>query len=573
MSHIGRGFDQPPFHGVDFESGVMLELPDGCRLAADVYTPSAPGAYPVLLMRQPYGRDIASTVVYAHPTYFARQGYIVVIQDVRGRGGSDGAFYAFRNEEADGEATVHWAAGLPKSNGRVGMYGFSYQGSTQLLAALRKPEPLRALAPHMTAFDLYSGWFYRSGILQLATTTSWGNQMLREDARRAGAREAYRALEASWGSPGTLNRRFPLNRIAEFQDEALPAYARDWLTHPDKDGYWAAFDLLRRVNDLALPMYHIGGWYDFYARGTVDGYTAMRETRAARDQLLVAGPWVHIPWGNRVGPGDFSTAARLDTDALLVAFMDRHLKERPPDPALGPVTGARYFSLGENRWVTSTVWPPPEAETRTVYLASRGRANSRFGDGRLDPEAATGPEDLFNYDPEVPVVAPGGNHGGATGFGPFDQAAMQQGNNLLVYTAEPGLSRVSMAGRPSCTLFVASTAPDTDFVVRLTHVTPAGKARFLTLGAAPLRQGSPGPGGSVRLEIALDPIAFCLETGDQLRLDVASSAYPLLARNPNTGTSALAVEGPEQFQRALQVIYHDAQRPSCLHLPILPAGV
>ena len=153
--------------GVEIECGVVALMRDGCRLMADIYRPAptleSPGPWPVLLMRQPYGRDIASTVVYAHPTWYARRGFLVVIQDVRGRGDSDGAFYTFRNEIEDGYDTVRWAAALPGANGRVGMYGFSYQGSTQLLAALARPPELRALAPHMTAFDLYSGWFYRGG--------------------------------------------------------------------------------------------------------------------------------------------------------------------------------------------------------------------------------------------------------------------------------------------------------------------------------------------------------------------------------------------------------------------------
>jgi len=176
--------------GVEIECGVVAGMRDGCRLVADIYRPAptlgSPGPWPVLLMRQPYGRDIASTVVYAHPTWYARRRFLVVIQDVRGRGDSDGAFYAFRNEIEDGYDAVRWAAALHGANGRVGMYGFSYQGSTQLLAALARPPELRALAPHMTAFDLYSGWFYRGGLLQLSTTLSWASQMLREDSRRVG---------------------------------------------------------------------------------------------------------------------------------------------------------------------------------------------------------------------------------------------------------------------------------------------------------------------------------------------------------------------------------------------------
>ena len=177
-------------------------LSDGVALVSDHYYPSVErygsGPWPTLLMRQPYGRDIASTVVYAHPVWFARHGYHVVIQDVRGRGNSEGEFYAFRHEAKDGAETIAWLRRHAACNGRIGMYGFSYQGSTQLLAAAENPEGLACIAPHMTAVDLYRGWFYHHGALRLASTLGWGIQMLREDARRRDLHEANDRLEAAW---------------------------------------------------------------------------------------------------------------------------------------------------------------------------------------------------------------------------------------------------------------------------------------------------------------------------------------------------------------------------------------
>src|SRR5579864_4402039 len=184
--------------GVRLERGVKCRLSDGTVLASDHYYPAGDGPWPTLLMRQPYGRDIASTVVYAHPVWFARHGYHVGIQDVRGRGGSGGEFYPFRDEGRDGAESIQWLRGHPACNGRIGMYGFSYQGATQLLAAVEQPEGLVCIAPHMTAADLYHGWFYHHGALRLSSTLGWGIQMLREDARRKGLREANFKLEAAW---------------------------------------------------------------------------------------------------------------------------------------------------------------------------------------------------------------------------------------------------------------------------------------------------------------------------------------------------------------------------------------
>ena len=171
---------------------------DGVTLISDHYYPAGSGPAPTLLMRQPYGRDIASTVVYAHPVWFARAGYHVVIQDVRGRGDSEGIFYPFRNEGTDGFDTLAWLVQHPACNGKIGMYGFSYQGATQFLAAAEKPPGLVTIAPWMTTHDLYHGWFYHNGALRLAATVSWGIQMLREDVRRNGSAEASRSLEAAW---------------------------------------------------------------------------------------------------------------------------------------------------------------------------------------------------------------------------------------------------------------------------------------------------------------------------------------------------------------------------------------
>lgn len=550
------------FAGVEFLPAQTCAMRDGTTLVADVYRPVGDGPWPVLLMRQPYGRDIASTVVYAHPTWWVRQGFMVVIQDVRGRGDSEGEFYPFRHEIEDGYDTVIWAAGLPDSNGRVGMYGFSYQGSTQLLAALARPEPLRALAPHMTAFDLYSGWFYRDGLLQLSTTLAWANQMLREDARRRGADVSYAALESSYRATGALAAQFPLRDATPLTHPDLPTYAADWLRHPSPDAYWPEFNLLDRVADLGLPMFHLSGWYDFYLRGSVDGYRAMAAKHP--HQYLLAGPWVHLPWGNLVGGADLGPVAVPTVDAAMAAWFHHWLDHDEPI-ASAPLGGTRFFMLGENAWRTAPTWPPPSSTTQTWYLQSDGRANSRFGDGRLDPSQPAGPDDLFNYDPEVPVAAPGGNLGGSATFGPHDLTAQQQGLNLLVYTSAPLVSRLPVAGDPIVRLWVRSSAPETAFVARLSRVTATGRALFLTLGATRARVADGG-----EIEIRLDPIAVTLAPGECLRLDVASSAYPLLVRHPNSGIDPASVTSPADFRRALQIVYHDEARPSQLHLPVLP---
>jgi hypothetical protein len=554
---------------VEIQAGVPFRLPDGTTLVSDIYTPRGDGPFPVLLMRQPYGRDIASTVVYAQPTWFCRKGFIVVVQDVRGRGDSEGQFHAFRNEAEDGFHTVAWAAGLPKSNGSVGMYGFSYQGSTQLLAASRKPPALKAIAPHMTAFDLYSGWFYRDGLLQQMSTLGWGNQMLREDARRNKKWRLYRDLESTFTRPGSLAHEFPIASVRPLTDPDANPYVKEWLAHDTRDAYWSEFDFLSRVAEIShLPCFHLSGWYDFYARGSMDGYRAMASLNPGM-QKLVAGPWVHIPWGTVLAGRKLGPSARPDTDGMLADWM---LRWCGGDESVDTGPTVSYFSMGDLAWREAAQWPPESAHETVYFLGSRGGANSVFGDGTIR-EVAHPDEtvaDRFVYDPEVPVMGPGAQGGGYL-WGPVDLYPSQQANNLLVYKSEPVTEARSFAGQPFCKLHVRSSATHTAFVARLS-IHRGESSEFLCLGSALLSPGDIQPDGSAGLDIRLDDIAFTLLPGECLCLDIASSAFPLLARHPNTGDSPNRITGPEAFKRATQVVLHDASHPSTLTIPEVPHG-
>jgi hypothetical protein len=450
--------------GVRLERGVTCRVSDGVQLVSDHYYPPGDGPFPTLLMRQPYGRDIASTVVYAHPIWFARHGYHVVIQDVRGRGDSEGDFYPFRYERKDGAETIAWLRSHPLCNGRIGMYGFSYQGLTQLLAAAEQPEGLVCIAPGMTACDLFGGWFYRNGALRLNSTLGWGIQMLRADARRRGLRQANAALEAAWSNVRAQANFVPYAEHPALSGAGLPEYVRDWFSHDRPGEYWEGLDVSRALEKIAIPALHVSGWFDTYLNGSVDGFLALTKGAATefarKHQYLIAGPWVHIPWGDIIGGHNFGTEALLDTDAVLLRWFDHWLKE---SGELADEPRVRHFALGENRWFDAEEWP--EA-TVGFYLRSRGKANSRKGDGVLAEGAAHGdePRDIFVYDPEVPVFAPGGPMALS---GPYDQAEAELSNNLLVYTGEPLRDKLHVFGYPRITLYAATSAASADFTAKL----------------------------------------------------------------------------------------------------------
>jgi hypothetical protein len=532
-------------------------------------------------MRQPYGRDIASMVVYRHPSWFAMHGYHVVIQDVRGRGDSTGEFYPFCHEGRDGAETIVWLRTHPTSNGRIGMYGFSYQGATQLLAAAEQPEGLLCIAPHMTAADLYHGWFYQHGALRLSSSLGWGIQMLREDARRRGPRdagdkregsdkrEASDKLEAAWANIRAQTAFVPYAAHPAIVDPALPGYVRDWFSHREPGAYWTAQDISTRLDRILVPGFHLAGWFDTFLDGSIAGYLALRNGAgsefARENQYLLAGPWVHFPWGDRAGEANFGAAANLSTDEILLRWFNHWLKdsgEFSSEPRI------RYFSLGPNDWRSTKEWP--HAAAFPLYLRSAGNANSRKGGGRLAEDAPGGdePRDTFVYDPEVPVLAPGGAQALS---GPFDQAAIEMGNNLLVYTSEPVQRETEIFGTPRVRLYAATSAAHGDFTAKIVRVTPRDDAEFLCMGIARsswLFRDTTYRADEVYLwEFALEPIAFELAPGERLRLEVAGSSFPLYDRNPSTEVSPELADN-RNWRRSTQQILHSADHPSALYLPV-----
>ena len=558
--------------GVRLERGVRARMRDGVELVSDHYYPSAPGPQPTLLMRQPYGRDIASTVVYAHPVWFARHGYNVVIQDVRGRGDSEGDFYPFRHDGADGADTIAWLRARPESNGRFGMYGFSYQGITQLLAAAEQPEGLLCISPGMTAFDLYHGWFYHGGALRLASTLGWGLQLLKVDARRKQLREASDALEKAWAQLASQTSALPIRAHPALHGEGLPSYVLDWFDHDAPGEYWTSLDVSQRLDKIRVPALHISGWYDMFLRGSVDGFLALRKSAgsefAREHQYLLAGPWMHIPWGDRIGTADFGPEALIDTDTILLRWFDHWLKDAGTFEGEPQVC---HFVLGENRWREAETFPA-EAEY-ILFLHSEGRANSRKGNGTLSIVSPDGSEpcDIFVNDPEVPVIAPGGP---AAASGQFDQSALEMGNNLLVYSTEPLEKPLWVFGIPRVVLYCATSLGTADFTAKLVRARPDGTADFICIGIARsnhlFAETKYAAEKTHRWDFFLEPTSCRFAKGDRIRLEIAGSAFPLFDRNPGSDVPSCQATSWD-WRRSTQFVFHGRECPSALYLPATEA--
>jgi putative CocE/NonD family hydrolase len=453
------------------------------------------------------------------------------------------------------------------------MYGFSYQGATQLLAAAEGPEGLICISPGMSACDLYDGWFYRQGALRLSSSLSWGLQMLKADARRKKLREASNRLETAWANLATQSNALPFRDHPALHGEGVPEYVLDWFDQAESGGYWTSLDVSQSLDRINVPALHISGWYDTYLEGSIQGFADLSRnagTNFAREhQYLIAGPWRHIPWGDRVGTTDFGPEALLDTDAILLRWFNHWLTdsgEFANEPKI------RHFVLGENAWRQAESFP---AETNHIlYLHSAGKANSRKGDGALTAAAPTTnePTDIFVYDPEVPVLAPGGS---AALSGPFDQATLELGNDVLVYTSAPLTNPLRVFGTPRVSLFCVTSSANADFTAKLVRARPNGSAEFICIGIARSSWLFAKTGYAAdtiqRWEFDLAPTSCFFDQDDRIRLEIASSAFPLYDRNPGSDVPSCRAT-PWDWRRSTQLVYHDLEHSSALYLPISGNG-
>ena len=534
---------------------LSMRTRDGVRLDADVYFPDAPGPHPVLLMRQPYGRRIASTVCYAHPAWYAAHGYIVVIQDVRGRGSSEGEFQLFVREADDGADAVAWAALLPGADGSVGMYGFSYQGTAQLLAASAAGPALKALAPAMIGWDLRTDWAYENDAFCLQANLGWAIQIGAETARLAGDRPAFAALYAA-------SRALPFDSPRPVRPDVIEQHGRHthyhaWLGRRDDAAYWRAMSPAALAAGVDLPMLFVGGWYDSHLPGTLAAYRHYAAAARAPTRLVV-GPWAHMPWGRRLAGSDFGPDAVSDIDRAQVAWFDRWLKGAATPLADEPAV--RLFDMGHNEWRGFSVWPAAHAP---LFLAGTGRASIDERSGRLESEAPR-PEGVewLVHDPWRPAPSVGGAYG--TPPGPADRSAIDARGDVLTFTAAPVAQELRLAGDVTAGLWVASDAASFDVCCTLSRVTRAGQALVLTQGFRHVAASAPHR----VLEVPMRATCATILPGEALRLSVAAACFPAYPVNPGTGRDPVA-SALDEAQITLLGVRHGGTCASYLDLPVV----
>ena len=599
-------------YGVAIVKNVMVPMRDGVKLATDIYLPArdgapAPGKFPVLVERTPYGKNGQSNVETA--SFFARHGYVDLVQDVRGRFDSQGTFHFAVQEGPDGYDTVEWAARQSWSNGKVGTYGASYLGHVQNAMAVLRPPHLRAMFVMVGDGKYYQEGAWRGGAFMLLHNVNYALSALAMTSQEARSNPvALAALEKARRNLGAWVLAYPFHTYAS-PFSATPAYERwfqDYVDHSSYDAYWKrnGFDYAGLYKKFAdIPIYYVTGWYDIFELGNLQNYMELSKLHKSPTRLLV-GPWTHNPGPHFSGDVDFGPTASVDLLSYGLRWFDQLLKGENTGILDGPPVRAFVMGGGDGlkiasgrmedggEWLSTTAWPPPQETSRAFYF---------HGDGTLS-EQKPGDEapSVYQYDPAHPVPTIGGQmNPGLEKMGFFTDGPRNQRcdvkmfgcrNNLplsarhdvLVFETPPLKSDVVIAGPVTVDLWISSSAPDTDFTAKLVDVAPPNKdypsGYAMNLEDRIIRvRWSEGfetphflkPGEIRKVTINLIGVANRFVKGHRIRVDISSSNFPYFDVNPNTG------ERPgyrTHMTVAINTVYHDREHPSHINLPLLPAS-
>jgi putative CocE/NonD family hydrolase len=557
-----------------------LDMPmrDGTILKCDVYLPDGPGPFPVLLERTPYNKDSSSEIALGSPDVYPKAGMAVAIQDVRGRFNSDGDFYPFRDDgwgpNRDGYDSVEWLAAQPWCDGKVGTIGGSYSGVTQYRMLPTKPPHLVAQFVRESSSDYHREWVYREGAFELGFSLHWALRVtlsnLDHSAMAAGRpdlEDLRKRLQAADKEAASWFRQRPQHPHQLLT--GLSDWYNDWLAHPDEDAYWWDTTIALHHHEIDTPVWHLGGWFDSFLRGTLVNYEGIAARN--KNQKLIVGPWIHGPTNidkRVVGEIDYGPTAGVDVHELRLRWFEHWLKgaqngvmDEPP---------VRVFTMGRDEWQSLDAWPPRDATYQRWYLQENGA---------LSPDAPppVSSPDSYLFDPNDPVPAYGGGwlsyNGDRTGG--YDQRPIESRPDVLVYTSDVLERDLEVTGPITATLNVMSSAPDTDFVVRLCDVSPDGHSRIVADGIlrARYRESLQHPKPLIpnhvsQLTVDLWASSNLFRAGHRVRVHVTSSCWPRWDTNLNTG-GPLFQEARAQV--ALNTVFHDAFRSSYITLPVRSA--
>lgn len=591
-----------PSYGVAAEYDVMMPLRDGVRLAMDIYRPAIDGkavkkALPVILIRTPYNK-----MGMSYYRYFAERGYVAVAQDVRGRYASEGIFYPFANEGTDGYDTVEWIASQPWCNGKVGTTGGSYCAAVQSALASLAPPHLSAMIPIYGPSSYFHSSMRQNGVLEMRFFVY--AFLMASTSREAAADPLIKtAMEEAYGNIWDWVKSYPI-RKGETPLSLIPSYeewAIDISTRAVYNDYWKRPGYGPRPfydEHSDVPTLYVGGWYDTYARATLENFVELGKRQKKPVHALI-GPWTHTG-GFKATAGDLSSdpeGGLTDFNSVELRWFDHWLKglptglERERRIKYFLMGGGKGIETGTNRifhggeWKISDTWPPSGVSPVPFYLRGGGVLSA-------GKPSAGNSSTSYDFDPRNPVPTIGGSLSAIPlPAGGFDQRGDERfvfNNNKLPLSSRQDVlcfmtgvlqKDVVVAGPVRVNLWVSTDGTDTDFTAKLIDVYPSspnyphGAALNLTDSILRLRfregfekEVLASPGEVYEISFELYPTANRFVKGHRIRLDISSSNYPRFDVNPNTG-GPIGVE--RRMRTAVNTVYHDASRPSCV---ILYAG-
>jgi putative CocE/NonD family hydrolase len=595
-----------PRYEVMIARNVMVRMRDGVSLATDIYYPAregraVPEKLPAVLQRTPYDKDRVEKVA----AFFARHGYLSVVQDCRGRFASEGDFFPFVNEPKDGYDTIAWLAKHPACNGKVGMCGCSYLGWVQLQAATQRPPGLVTIIPFEGPtngyhYSMHTGGALHLGLLRWTIGMASTSKEAHKDPKLAqaaqsmlGDREFLRWAERiPWRRGQT-----PLSAIPRYEDAAF----RLWFENTDYNAFWRqpGLGMDEYFESFAdMPILWVGGWYDWYPRSISDGFQRMVTLKRSNQYLLI-GPWLHNKFDPSCGDVNFASdqggiGSYDDFLHLELQWFNRWLKE---DVSAGIGKPVSVYVMGggdgkrrDNRlnhggeWYSGTTWPPHGSQPTAFYLQPRGAL-------RAEKPAAESSWTSYTYDPRNTVSSTGRCFVpyGKNPVGPHDQLELEtlpghgrpgmpiaSRPDVLVFQTEPLANDLTIAGNIRAVLHISSDAPDTDFFVKLIDVHPPS-ADYPTGFALPIsdgvlrarhRDGTAQPrlmkaGDVYRIEVALEPSANRFKAGHRIRIHICSSNFPAYDINRNTSDP-----NDRRWRLANNTVRHDRKYPSYVLLPV-----
>ncbi|MFE0601474.1 CocE/NonD family hydrolase [Streptomyces sp. NPDC058892] len=527
-----------------------MPMRDGTLLSADLYRPDVEGPVPVLVRRTPYGKSGSPGGASVDGLRLVRSGYAVLVQDVRGRFGSDGSFEPYWHEAADGADTVAWAVGQPWCDGSAGLFGRSYEAMAALLAAAERPPGLGAIAPHVAGSGFDEGWTRQGGAFQLGFVLYWVlYDLLLEGAGLTGADldEVARAVDR-------IDELYRDPDAAAGLLDRLAPYYRQWRAHPGGHPYWRRAAPRESYAAVDVPVLHLTGWYDIFLAGALENYRGIRE--CGIPSQLVVGPWSHCVTGGIFPQRRYGLAAderSIDVTGLHLDHFDRHLRLRPDVPAADPV---RLFVTGVDAWRVFPDWPVPGTRDLVLHLRGRGLTPGPA------PEAPG--TDRIRHDPADPVPTTGGATalpGQFTGgdCGPLDQRGVEGRADVLCFTGERLTAPLTVIGDTVLTVYVTPDAAGADVTGKLVDVHPDGRAELLCDSVrrlAPEADAASAPGEPAEVTVALGPVGHVFRAGHRIRLEIAASNAPRFDVHPRV--------------LAHHTVHHGGDHPSRLLLPCLP---